>query len=130
MTDTAPPSAALRKLRVTETAKEAYARVFGNLHLLVRAALVPFALSLALIVLSFTVPLVSALGYLIGILDLLPYTLFGVTWHRLTLLGPVAGAPRGQEREKPRRKRDREPEFDFSHELSSSPPVCEFRDAP
>jgi len=93
MTDTAPPSAALRKLRVIETAKEAYARVFGNLHLLVRAALVPFALSLALIVLSFTVPLVSVLGYLIGILDLLPYTLFGVAWHRLTLLGPVAAAP-------------------------------------
>lgn len=88
-----PPSAALRKLAVLATAKEAYARVFGNPRLVARASLAPFCLSLALIALGFTVPLVSALGYLIGMLSLLPYTFFGVAWHRLTLLGPVAGAP-------------------------------------
>ncbi len=88
-----PPRAVLYKLPVVETAKEAYARVFGNPRLLARAALVPFCLSLALIALGLTVPVLSALGHLIGLLGLLPYTIFGVAWHRLTLLGPVAGAP-------------------------------------
>ena len=93
MSDTTPPREALRKLPVVATAKEAYARVFDNPRLLARASLAPFCLSLALIALSFSVSVVSALGYLIGILGLLPYTFFGVAWHRLTLLGPVAGAP-------------------------------------
>ncbi len=93
MSDATPPREALRKLAVVETAKEAYVRVFGNPRLLARASLAPFCLSLALIALSFTVPVVSPLGYVIGILGLLPYTFFGVAWHRLTLLGPVAGAP-------------------------------------
>ncbi len=93
MSEATPPREALRKLPVMATAKEAYTRVFDNPRLLARASLMPFCLSLALIVLSFTVPVVSALGYLIGILGLLPYTFFGVAWHRLTLLGPVDGAP-------------------------------------
>ena len=93
MSDTTPPREALRKLPVVATAKEAYARVFDDPRLLARAALMPFCLSLALIALSATLPVVSALGYLVGILGLLPYTFFGVAWHRLTLLGPVAGAP-------------------------------------
>ena len=93
MSDATPPREALRKLPVIETAKEAYARVFGNPRLLARASLAPFCLSLALIALGFTVPVVSMLGYFIGFLGLLPYTFFGVAWHRLTLLGPVAGAP-------------------------------------
>ncbi len=93
MTDTTPPPLALRKLPVIETVKEAYARVFGNRRLLARASLAPFCLSLALIVLSFTVPVVSALSVGIALLGLVPYTIFGVAWHRLTLLGPAAGAP-------------------------------------
>ncbi len=93
MSDATPPQEALRKLPVIETAKEAYARVFGNPRLLVRASLLPFCLSLALIVLGLTVPVASSLGILFAILGLLPYTIFGVAWHRLTLLGPVAGAP-------------------------------------
>ncbi len=93
MSDTAPPREALRKLPVMATAKEAYARVSGNPRLLARAALMPFCLSLALIALGFTLPVASALGFLVGILGLLPYTFFGVAWHRLTLLGPVDGAP-------------------------------------
>ena len=88
-----PPRPALDKLPVVETAKEAYARVFGNPRLLARASLAPFCLSLALIALGFTVPVLSALYNLIGLLDLLPYTIFGVAWHRLILLGPVAGTP-------------------------------------
>jgi hypothetical protein len=93
MSEATPPREALRKLPVVETAKEAYARVFGNPQLLARASLMPFCLSFALIVLSFTVPVTSSLGALFAILGLLPYTIFGVAWHRLTLLGPVAGAP-------------------------------------
>lgn len=93
MSDTTPPREALRKLPVMATAKEAYARVFDNPRLLARASLMPFCLSLALIVLGFTLPMASALGFLVGILGLLPYTFFGVAWHRLTLLGPVTGAP-------------------------------------
>ena len=93
MSDTTPPREALRKLPVIETVREAYVRVFRNPRLLARASLMPFSLSMALIALGFSVPVTSSLGILSAILGLLPYTFFGVAWHRLTLLGPVAGAP-------------------------------------
>ena len=93
MSDTTPPREALRKLPVLETVREAYVRVFRNPRLLARASLMPFSLSMALIALGFSVPVTSSLGILSAILGLLPYTFFGVAWHRLTLLGPVAGAP-------------------------------------
>ncbi len=93
MSDTTPPREALRKLPVIETVREAYVRVFRNPRLLARASLMPFSLSIALIALGFLVPVTSSLGFLSAILGLLPYTFFGVAWHRLTLLGPVAGAP-------------------------------------
>ena len=93
MSDTTPPREALRKLPVIETVREAYVRVFRNPRLLARASLMPFSLSMALIALGFSVPVTSSLGILAAILGLLPYTFFGVAWHRLTLLGPVAGAP-------------------------------------
>jgi hypothetical protein len=93
MSDTTPPREALRKLPVIQTVREAYVRVFRNPRLLARASLMPFSLSVALIALGFSVPVTSSLGILSAILGLLPYTFFGVAWHRLTLLGPVAGAP-------------------------------------
>ena len=93
MSDTTPPREALRKLPVIKTVREAYVRVFRNPRLLARASLMPFSLSIALIALGFSVPVTSSLGFLSAILGLLPYTFFGVAWHRLTLLGPVAGAP-------------------------------------
>jgi hypothetical protein len=93
MSDTTPPREALRKLPVIETVREAYVRVFRNPRLVARASLMPFSLSMALIALGFSVPVTSSLGFLSAILGLLPYTFFGVAWHRLTLLGPVAGAP-------------------------------------
>ena len=93
MSDTTPPREALRKLPVIQTVREAYVRVFRNPRLLARASLMPFSLSMALIALGFSVPVTSSLGILSAILGLLPYTFFGVAWHRLTLLGPVAGAP-------------------------------------
>jgi len=93
MSDTTPPREALRKLPVIQTVREAYVRVFRNPRLVARASLMPFSLSVALIALGFSVPVTSSLGILSAILGLLPYTFFGVAWHRLTLLGPVAGAP-------------------------------------
>ena len=93
MSDTTPPREALRKLPVIQTVREAYVRVFRNPRLVARASLMPFSLSMALIALGFSVPVTSSLGILSAILGLLPYTFFGVAWHRLTLLGPVAGAP-------------------------------------
>ncbi len=93
MSDTTPPREALRKLPVIKTVREAYVRVFRNPRLLARASLMSFSLSMALIALGFSVPVTSSLGFLSAILGLLPYTFFGVAWHRLTLLGPVAGAP-------------------------------------
>jgi hypothetical protein len=93
MSDTTPPREALRKLPVIQTVREAYVRVFRNPRLLARASLMPFSLSMALIALGFSVPVTSSLGFLSAMLGLLPYTFFGVAWHRLTLLGPVAGAP-------------------------------------
>jgi hypothetical protein len=93
MSDTTPPREALRKLPVIQTVREAYVRVFRNPRLLARASLMPFSLSMALIALGFSVPVTSSLGILAAILGLLPYTFFGVAWHRLPLLGPVAGAP-------------------------------------
>ena len=93
MSDTTPPREALRKLPVLKTVREAYVRVFRNPRLLARASLMPFSLSMALIALGFSVPVTSSLGILSAILGLLPYTFFGVAWHRLTLLGPVTGAP-------------------------------------
>ncbi len=93
MSQTTPPPAALRKLPVLETVLEAYGRVFGNLALVARAALFPFVLSLVLVAVSFGVAESPLLASLAVILGFLPYTIFGVAWHRVTLLGPVAGMP-------------------------------------
>ncbi len=93
MSRTTPPPAAVRGLPVMQTLSEAYGRVFTNLHLVVRAALVPFVLSLVLIVASIAAAETGLLTGLVVILGFVPYTIFGVAWHRVTLLGPVAGAP-------------------------------------
>ena len=93
MSQTTPPPAALQKLPVMATVSEAYGRVLGNLALLARAALLPFLMTLALVVVSFPMAASPLLAGLAMILGFLPYTIFGVSWHRLTLLGPTAGAP-------------------------------------
>ena len=61
--------------------------------LLVKAAVFPYLISTVLAVLSLTAPSNWALAMLVMILGFVPYTIFGVSWHRLTLLGPSAGAP-------------------------------------
>ena len=58
-----------------------------------RAALLPFLMTLVLVAVSFPVAASPLLAGLAMILGFLPYTIFGVAWHRLTLLGPTAGAP-------------------------------------
>ncbi len=93
MSQTTPPPAAVRKLAVLQTLSEAYGRVLTNLPLLARAALVPFLLSLALVAASFAAAESLPLTTLIIALGFVPYTIFGIAWHRVTLLGPMAGAP-------------------------------------
>ncbi len=93
MSQTTPPTAAIRKLPVGATAFEAYGRVFGNLALLARAAAFPFCLSFLLVGLAVLGRAQPLMAGLVVILGLAPYTIFGVTWHRVTLLGPQAGRP-------------------------------------
>ena len=88
-----PPPLALRKLPVGATFAEAYSLVFGRLGLLVKAAAFPYLISTVLAVLSLTAPSNWALAMIVVILGFVPYTIFGVSWHRVTLLGPSAGAP-------------------------------------
>ena len=88
-----PPPLALRKLPVGATFAEAYSLVFGRLGLLVKAAAFPYLISTVLAVLSVTAPSNWVLAMIVVILGFVPYTIFGVSWHRVTLLGPNAGAP-------------------------------------
>lgn len=93
MSQITPPTAAIRKLPVSATAFEAYGRVFGNLQILARAAAFPFCLSFFLVGLAVLGRAQPVMAGLVAILGLAPYTIFGVTWHRVTLLGPQAGHP-------------------------------------
>ncbi len=93
MSQTTPPPLALRKLPVGATFAEAYSLVFARLGPLVKAAAFPYLMSTVLAVLSLTAPSNWALTMLVAIMGFVPYTIFGVSWHRLTLLGPSAGAP-------------------------------------
>jgi hypothetical protein len=93
MSQTTPPPLAVRKLPVGATFAEAYSLVFARLGLLVTAAAIPYLISTVLTVVSFMAQSNWALAMLVAILGFVPYTIFGVSWHRLTLLGPSAGAP-------------------------------------
>ncbi len=93
MSQTTPPPLALRKLPVGATFAEAYRLVFARLGLLVKAAAIPYLISTVLAVVSIMAQSNWALAILVAILGFVPYTIFGVSWHRLTLLGPSAGAP-------------------------------------
>ncbi len=88
-----PPPAAIRTVPIGATMRAAYGAVFGSLGLLAKAAALPFLLSIAVTVLSFLAGQNAALSALATVLSFVPYTLFGVAWHRLTLLGPARGAP-------------------------------------
>jgi hypothetical protein len=85
-----PPPGAIQNLPVLETAGDAYRSVFGQLPNLARIALLPFMLTTVLMVPALTVGDNALLAALLNLLQLVPYTLFGVSWHRLVLLGPQA----------------------------------------
>ncbi len=91
--DSSPPPSAIQRVPVGRTMRAAYAAVFGSLGLLVKAAILPFLLSLVVLALALMAGANAFLSFVLAIVGLVPYTLFGVAWHRLTLLGPAAGAP-------------------------------------
>ncbi len=88
-----PPPTAVQRVPVGRTMRAAYAAVFGSLGLLLKAAALPFLLSLAIIGLSLTAAANPLPSFILVLAGFVPYTLFGVAWHRLTLLGPTEGAP-------------------------------------
>jgi len=85
-----PPPRAVQDLPVGDTMKAAYASVFGRFAELIRAALVPLAMSFLLYGLMLAVRGTPAVVVLVELLSLLPYTLFAVAWHRVVLLGQAA----------------------------------------
>ena len=93
MSQAAPPPSAIGPIPIGETMREAYLAVFSSLPLLLRAAALPFVLSLVILTLAFMASQSAILSFMLMVAGFVPYTLFGVAWHRLTLLGPNHGAP-------------------------------------
>lgn len=93
MSHPGPPPAALRRVPVGATVREAYAAVSSRPGLLLRAAALPYVLSIVFALLALYAQDNVALALVVMVLGFVPYTLFGVAWHRLTLLGPAAAAP-------------------------------------
>ena len=94
MSQSTPPlPAAVRKLPVIKTVAGAYRTVATRFGSVIKAAAVPYILSIVLIATAVFVVQNIAFGGAIIFLIFAPYTLAGVAWYRLMLLGPVAGAP-------------------------------------
>lgn len=95
MSHSTPPLAAVRLLPIGETIVQAYRTVFDQRGLLARAIAFPYLLSIVISLVFYVIPPLT--GWLPSILAtwvfLFPYTFFGVTWHRLTLLGPAMARP-------------------------------------
>lgn len=90
MSDGTPPPAAVRKLPVGATIREAYRSAFNDPKLLLKAAAVPILLSLAIDASPLAFSDLNEWYYL-GFqffAEFVPVTLFGVAWHRYMLLGP------------------------------------------
>ncbi len=90
-----PPETAVQTLPVLSSIKETLTAVFGYPALFLKAVALPLLLSF---VLGLFWDLLSGLESVIldlsaFYIDLIPYAVFGVAWHRLTLLGPDAGRP-------------------------------------
>ena len=81
-----PPPAPLSDLPIGASVSAAYRSVFGRFGYLMRAALVPFLLSLVIMVLSRAAGESPVLIQVLGLLTLGPYTIFAVAWHRAVLL--------------------------------------------
>ena len=92
MASSTPPPAPIRRLPIGRTVAAAYGAAFADLRTLLRAALFPFLLSLLLVVFSLAATSPGA-ALFFGLLGLVPYTLFGVSWHRFVLLGAARAMP-------------------------------------
>lgn len=88
---TPPPSGPLQALPIGATVRDSFRIFMAQLPFLPRALASPMILSLVIAILSLLAP---ALFGVFMILSLVPFALFGVTWYRLNLLGPQAGAPK------------------------------------
>ncbi|HIC80926.1 MAG TPA: hypothetical protein EYP07_08175, partial [Kiloniellaceae bacterium] len=81
------PAAERREIRIGAALAAAFACVFGGFSRFARAALLPFAASVVLAVVSvpatLTVPL---LGLAFSVVELLPYAVLGVALNRTLLL--------------------------------------------
>ena len=95
MSQTTPPPAALRLLPIGKTVAQAYKTVLDQRGVLVRAVAFPYLLSVVISLSWYVIPHPDGwvLSTLANFVYLIPYTFFGVTWHRLTLLGPAVGRP-------------------------------------
>lgn len=86
-----PPPGPVDDLPVKATMKFAYRSVFSNLDGFARAAFLPLVLSVVLAFPAAALREVPPLAFLFGLVAVaVPYTLFGVAWYRLVLLGPAA----------------------------------------
>jgi len=81
-----PPPTAIQRVPVFQTMREAYRAVFTSLPLLMRAAFLPYVLSIAIAFLSLLAVQNAFLAFVMTVFGFVPYTLFGVAWHRVTLL--------------------------------------------
>jgi len=93
MSPSGPPPAAVGRLPVLATVRQAYAIVLGNPGLLARAAAAPFLLSVLIATVTLATPSQPLVSFLLAIAGLAPFAIFGTAWCRLTLLGPAAGRP-------------------------------------
>ena len=105
MSQTTPPSTAVRRLPIWMTVAATYRSVLvEHLRLLPKAAFAPFLISLALQIAhtslagiadpqTGTPPQAGLAGLVFALLGFVPYVIFGVAWHRLVLLGPAAAPP-------------------------------------
>lgn len=82
-----PPPGPVRDLPIAETVRAVYFATLSNFRGLAMAALLPILLSLLLMALGRWFEGSAAFLFAAALLDLLPYTLFGVAWHRIVLLG-------------------------------------------
>ena len=93
MSQQGPPQEAIQKLPVFQTVVTASVEVFSNLPSLAKAAALPFAISLGISFLAWGSSGSPGTDMLLGLLGLIPYTYFGVAWHRYVLLGAERATP-------------------------------------
>ncbi len=90
----APPPGPVDNLPVFATVNLAYRSVFTELTGFARAAFLPLLLSILLAVPAQALSANPPFALVFGLLAVaVPYTLFGVSWYRLLLLGPAEPAP-------------------------------------